>query len=159
REAFPEALVSELVRHGLLQHFIPRADGGRLDSITEAALLIRAAARRDLTAAIALGQAFLGSVPVWLAGDARQRARPAQALSQGRLAALALTEEAQGSDLLATSTRLADGKLDGTKWLVNNATRGELLTVLARTNGEGGLSGCTLAVFDKPAATGFKHLP
>ena len=45
REAFPEALCGALVRQGLLLHFIPQADGGRLGSITEAALLMRAAAR------------------------------------------------------------------------------------------------------------------
>lgn len=159
REAFPEALANELIRHGVLLHFVPRRDGGRLESITEAALLMRVAARRDLTAAIALGQAFLGSVPVWLKGDAQQRARQAQALTQGRLAALALTEEAHGSDLLATSTRLDGSALTGAKWLINNATRGELLTVLARSNDGPGLSACTLVQLDKPAATGWKTLP
>lgn len=159
REAFPEALVNELIRHGMLLAFVPKADGGLLDSVTEAALLMRAAARRDLTAAIALGQAFLGSVPVWLKGSPEQRARQAQALSSGKLAALALTEEAHGSDLLSTGTRLEGGRLTGTKWLINNATRGELLTVLARSNERGGLSGCSLVQLDKPAAKGFEHLP
>lgn len=159
REAFPEPLVNELIRHGLLLHFVPRADGGRLESVTEAALLMRAAARRDLTAAIALGQAFLGSVPVWLKGGEAQRARQAQALRDGKLAALALTEEAHGSDLLATETRLTEGRLTGAKWLINNGTRAELVTVLARTNDGPGLTSCSLAQLDKRAATGFRNLP
>ncbi|MBL8952374.1 MAG: acyl-CoA dehydrogenase [Myxococcaceae bacterium] len=158
REAFPETLAAELARQGLLLHFIPKADGGRLGSITEAALLMRAAARRDLTAAIALGQAFLGSVPVWLRGSAGQRGRQAEALSAGRLAALALTEEAHGSDLLATETRARDGRLTGAKWLINNATRAELVTVLARTNDREGLGALTLVHLDKRVARGFTPL-
>ncbi|MBK7864962.1 MAG: acyl-CoA dehydrogenase family protein [Archangiaceae bacterium] len=161
REAFPQPFVDALTRHGLLQHFIPRADGGRLSSLVEAAWLVRAAARRDLTAAIALGQCFLGSVPVWLAGTPAQRARQAQALSQGRLAALALTEEAHGADLLSGEVAVAEGRLTGTKWLINNATRGELLTVLARTDPKGGLAGFSLFQVDKPALgpNAFRCLP
>lgn len=151
--------MNELIRHGLLRHFVPKSEGGRLDSVTEAALLLRVAARRDLTAAIALGQAFLASVPVWLKGSPERRRRQASALTEGRLAALALTEEAHGSDLLATETRLEAGQLTGTKWLINNATRAELLTVLARTNDSPGLSALSLVHFDKPAASGYRHLP
>lgn len=153
REAFPEFLCAELIRLGLLHHFIPPLD------VTGAALLMRAVARRDLTAAIALGQAFLGSVPVWLKGTAGQRERQAEALKSGRLAALALTEAEHGSDLLATATRARDGKLTGTKWLINNATRAELVTVLARTSDREGLGALTLVHLDKAAATGWKTLP
>jgi alkylation response protein AidB-like acyl-CoA dehydrogenase len=151
REAFPQPLVDALVRQGLLQHFVPTSDGGRLGSVTEAAALVRVAARRDLTAAIALGQCFLGSVPVWIAGDPTQRARQAQALGQGRLAALALTEEAHGSDLLAGEVSAIGGRFRGTKWLINNATKGEVLTVLARTAPSGGLGGFSLFQVDKAA--------
>lgn len=161
REAFPAPLVERLTREGLLLHFIPLADGGRLGSVTEAALLLRAASRRDLTAAIAMGQAFLGSVPVWVKGSAAQRQRQAQALTAGRLAALALTEEAHGSDLLSGEVALGGGRLTGSKWLINNATRGELLTVLARTQPEGGLSGFSLVQLDKAAhgPSAFRCLP
>ncbi len=159
REAFPDPLCAELTRRGFLEHFIPLADGGRLSSITEAALLMRAVARRDLTAAIALGQAFLGSVPVWLKGTAAQRARQVEALKAGRLAALALTEEAHGSDLLATGTRVRDGRLTGAKWLINNATRAELVTVLARTNDRDGLGALSLVHLDKASASGWSCGP
>ncbi|MBS2024865.1 MAG: acyl-CoA dehydrogenase, partial [Deltaproteobacteria bacterium] len=109
----------------------------------------------DLTAAIALGQSFLGSVAVWLGGDDAQRARMAELLLSGQLAALALTEEAHGSDVLAsevTARATAHGyALTGTKWLINNATRSAALTVFARTSSEGGLHGSTLFLVDKGA--------
>jgi alkylation response protein AidB-like acyl-CoA dehydrogenase len=161
REQFPQPLVDALVQHGLLEHFVPVADGGRLGSVAEAAWLVRVAARRDLTAAIALGQCFLGSVPVWLMGNAEQRARQAQALQSGRLAALAVTEEAHGSDVMAGAVSFAGGRLTGTKWLINNATRGELLTVLARTAKAGTLGGFSLFQVDKKALSpsAFEHHP
>ncbi len=157
----PMRCVAELTRQGAARHFVPIAHGGLLTSVTQAAWCVRAAARRDLTAAVALGQCFLGSVPVWIAGSAAQRERQAAALLQGRLASLALTEQAHGSDLLAGEVTHADGRMSGTKWLINNATRAELLTVLARTTPTGGLGGFTLFHFDKtaqPAAT-FTCLP
>jgi alkylation response protein AidB-like acyl-CoA dehydrogenase len=150
-EAFPEALIAELTRQGSVRHFVPIAHGGLLTSVTRAAWCVRAAARRDLTAAIALGQCFLGSVPVWIAGSAAQRERQATTLLQGRLACLALTEQAHGSDLLAGEVAHTDGRMSGTKWLINNATRAELLTVLARTTPSGGLGGFTLYQLDKAA--------
>ena len=76
-EAFPQPHVDALVRWGYLRHMVPLANGGKLGSFEEAAALQRAVARRDLTSAIALGQSFLGSVAVWLAGSEAQRARVA----------------------------------------------------------------------------------
>ena len=153
REAFPEALVARLQQHHFLSLFVPRAEGGQLDSFVDTAASMRAVARRDLTAAIALGQCFLGSVPVWLDGSSTQRARMAQLLRDGRLTALALTEQAHGSDLMATEVGAADNKLTGTKWLINNATRATALSVFARTASEGGLGGFTIFLFDKQTAS------
>ena len=134
---------------------VPRQDGGLLGSFEEAIALQRVVSRRDLTTAIALGQSFLGTSAVWLAGTKEQRSRTAEVLLSGRLAALALTEEEHGSDVLATSTtatREAGGwRLDGRKWLINNATRGSLLTLFAKSAPEGGLHGCSLFLLDKDA--------
>src|SRR5205807_7571523 len=123
--------------------------GGKLASIEEAAALQRMISRRDLTTAIALGQSFLGSVAVWLAGSTKQRQRLAQILRGGGLTALALTEEEHGSDLLAAE--VSAPPLSGRKWLINNATRAEALTVFARTDPQGGLTGFSLFLLDKAA--------
>ena len=158
REAFPQESVDALVSWGYLRQMVPVADGGRLASFEEAIWLQRCVSRRDLTSAIALGQTFLGTVAVWLAGTPLQRARTAAALLQGRLAALALTEEEHGSDVLASSMtafREPGGfRVTGRKWLINNATRGTLLTLFARTTPEGGLHGCSLLLLDKEQVDG-----
>jgi alkylation response protein AidB-like acyl-CoA dehydrogenase len=155
-EAFPEELVAALGPGGFLAHFVPAALGGQLRSLEDSAALVRAVARRDLTAAIALGQAFLGSVPVWLRGEAHQKRRQAEVLLGGRLAALALTEEAHGADIMASEVRATragtDFALTGTKWLINNGTRGELLTLFARTDAAGGLNGFSLFQVDRARA-------
>ncbi len=153
REEFPEAFVSQLQEFGYLDRMVPRDLGGAFGSFEEACALQRAVARRDLTTAIALGQTFLGSVPIWLAGTADQKERQAALLLSGGLAALALTEEAHGADVLQSEVRAepdAGGiRLWGTKWLINNGTRAQALTVFAREGDLSGLSGFSLFVVDK----------
>jgi alkylation response protein AidB-like acyl-CoA dehydrogenase len=142
REAYPESSIATLQKWGYHRHFVPAADGGRLESLESALALVRAVSRRDLTVAIALGQTFLGSVPVWLAGNDRQRATAARVILEGGQMALALTEERHGADLLATEVRAdaIDGgyTVNGTKWLINNGTRGSAFSVFVRTEERSG---------------------
>src|SRR5438309_9872112 len=101
RDEFPSGLVNRLTQMGFLRGFVPVELGGTLDSFEEAGARMRVVARRDLTAAVALGQCFLGAAPVWLAGSADQKKRATAVLPEGDSMALALTEEAHGSDILA----------------------------------------------------------
>ena len=159
REEFPADAIATLQQAGYCDYLVPMALGGKLTSLDEALFLQRCVARRDLTVAIALGQSFLGSVAVWLAGSAAQQARLAALLRRGGLAALALTEEEHGSDILASEVRAtAAHALSGRKWLINNGSRAEAFTVFARTSAEGGLSGFTCYLLEKPNA-GYRALP
>lgn len=140
REVFPDEACETLHRIGYLDHLVPTRDGGRLASLGELIHVGRVVARRDLTVAIATGQTLLASIPIWLDGDAAQRSATASLVRSGGSGSLALTEEAHGSDLAATevaATRVADDNdawsLTGTKWCINNATRGAFLSVLARS--------------------------
>lgn len=166
REEFPEAAVAALVAWGYLDRMVPADQGGRLVSFEEAVALQRCVSRRDLTAAIALGQTFLGSVAVWLAGTSEQRQWQAALLRSGGLAALALTEQAHGTDILASDVRAAPAgpnrvRLDGSKWLINNGTRARALTVFAREGDGEGLAGFSLFLVDKEALApdAFNALP
>jgi len=102
---------------------------------------------------------------VWLAGDESQKSHAAGVVLDGGAAALALTEREHGSDIGASEVRAtatAEGyRLEGTKWLINNATRGRLLSVFARTREAGGLRGFSLLLVDKQqlAIDGFSCLP
>ena len=151
--AFPAAACRALDDLGLGGYYVPVGLGGLLSDHLELVELLRAVARRDLTVAIAHGKTFLGSAPVWVAADDLAD-RLAAAVLQGTCVAWGLTERDHGSDLLAgelAATRLPTGgwRLDGEKWLINNATRARLICVLARTDPAGGPRGFSLFLVDK----------
>lgn len=154
REAFPETLHAALADWGLHQHYVPRRLGGRFHSFEELLGLTRVVARRDLTAAIAHAAVFLGSLPVWLGGSEAQQRQLARLVLDGGAVAFGLTEEAHGSDVLASDTQAlpaGDGSvvIDGRKWLINNANRSTAVLVFARTKPEGGPRGFSLFLLDK----------
>jgi alkylation response protein AidB-like acyl-CoA dehydrogenase len=155
REAFPEAACRALDEAGVPDYYVPARHGGRLVRFSELADLWRTIARRDLTVAIAHGKTLLGAIGVWIAGSPAQADRLGRDIAGGAVVAWGLTERGHGSDLLAgelTATRTAAGwRLDGEKWLINNGTRGHLISVLARTDPAGGPRGFSLILVDKRA--------
>ena len=163
REAFPAEAVAALDAFGLPRHYVPAALGGALRSFDAFCVLMRAVARRDLTVAIAHAKTFLGAAPIWIAGSASQKERLAAAVASGAKVALGLTEEAHGGDLFATETAAVETPggyaLSGEKWLINNATLGNAVTVLARTDPRGGPRGFSLFLVDKREAPGYACLP
>jgi alkylation response protein AidB-like acyl-CoA dehydrogenase len=159
-EEYPAAACALLDRLGLHRHYVPVDCGGQLASFEELTALARVVARRDLTVAVAHGKTLLGALAVWLAGDEAQRRRVAAIVQAGGQVALALSERAHGADLLAGEAAAqpvpgggARGEggwlLSGEKWLINNATRGAALTVLARTSADGGPRGFSLFLVEK----------
>ncbi|MFE2053910.1 acyl-CoA dehydrogenase family protein [Streptomyces sp. NPDC059459] len=153
QEAFPAAACRVLDDFGLSAHYVPGAAGGRLTDYTELMSLLRTVARHDLTVAVGHGKTFLGAASVWVAGNDEQARWLGELVSSGAIASWGLTERDHGSDLLAgqvTAARTARGwTLNGEKWLINNATRGRLVCVLARTRPEGGPRGFSLFLVDK----------
>lgn len=152
RESFPEEAVAALDRFGLQSYYIPPEAGGRLDSFQSLCHLLACVARRDLTAAVAHSSSFLGALPVWIGGSGDQKVQAAEVLREGGAIAFGMTEREHGSDLSATETRaVATGsgwRLDGEKWLINNATRAWALSVFART-GDPGPRGFSLFFVEK----------
>jgi alkylation response protein AidB-like acyl-CoA dehydrogenase len=169
RDEYPEEAGRRLHELGFLDYLIPSELGGRLESFEELLTVNRIVARRDPTVAIAHGQTFLGALTVWLAGQPQQKEVVAQLIREGEQAALALTEEAHGSDILANDlvAEPAEGPdggyyLTGEKWLINNGTRGALLVVHALTGPfRRGPRGYSLFMVDKRALdrASFSHLP
>lgn len=168
REEFPAALCDRLDALGLHRFYVPAAHGGLLADYEQLMQLMRTVARRDLTVAIAHGKTYLGAVCVWVDGSAEQRRRLGAAIASRLPVALALTERAHGSDLLAGDVVAEPSALgpsagylvSGEKWLINNATRGSLLSVLSRTDPAGGPRGYSVLLVDKrtlPAGT-YRHL-
>ncbi|KTD35338.1 isovaleryl CoA dehydrogenase [Legionella moravica] len=138
---------------GFMKYIIPQNIGGSLHTLDEVYLLSKVIARRDITAAVALGLSFLGALPFWIAGTEEQNNFLKERILKGSIAALALTEEEHGSDLASNEVialPVEDGwELSGQKWCINFATEGDLVSVLCRTHGQGGLLGFGLFLIDK----------
>jgi alkylation response protein AidB-like acyl-CoA dehydrogenase len=155
KETFPEDACARLDTWGLPAYYVPAAYGGSLTSYEELLALIRTLARRDLTVALGHGMTFLGSVATWVSGDQAAGRRLGPLVRDGAQVCLGLTERSHGSDLMAgeVTAEPADGhyRVNGEKWLINNATRSRLLCVLARTSPIGGPRGFSLLLIDKEA--------
>jgi alkylation response protein AidB-like acyl-CoA dehydrogenase len=154
REEFPAEICRELDAWGVAEYYVPAEFGGRLDDYEQLLQLMRAVARRDLTVAIGHGKTYLGAACVWVAGSREQAERLAGRIKAGTPVALGLTERDHGSDLLAGQVAAVAGaaggfRVDGEKWLINNATRGGMLTLLARTDPAGGPRGFSTLLVDK----------
>ncbi|MFE0461706.1 acyl-CoA dehydrogenase family protein [Kitasatospora sp. NPDC058965] len=153
REEFPTEICQRLDGLGLARRYVPGALGGELHSYEELAALVRLVARRDLTVAVAHVGTFLGAASVWLAGSAEQAERLAREVEAGSVVSLALSEREHGSDLLANRVATEAGeqwyRINGEKWLIGNASRGQLVCVLARTEPVGGPRGFSLLLVDK----------
>src|SRR6476619_2364889 len=80
RDEYPEKACAFLEKWGFSRFFVPVEFGGKLESFEEVMSLIRVAARRDLTATIALATNLLGSLPIWIAGNNEQKRRMAAVL-------------------------------------------------------------------------------
>jgi len=128
---------------GCHEWLVPAEDGGRLSSFEGLLGVVRAISRRDLAVSVGLGSTFLAAAPVWVWGDEAQRSRVAERLLSREFGTAGISEDASGSDLLATSTRaesVAGGfVLNGSKWLVGNGRRSSFATVLAASEPSYGL--------------------
>lgn len=164
-EAYPQDALSQLASYSLHEHYLPLDCDGRLADLQELFFLVKVLSRRDMTIALAHGVTFFAMLPVWIAGSAEQKRRLAAAIRAGKTAAFCLGERDHGSDLLANEmeARASGGGfvLSGEKWLINSATRGQLLVIFARTGGDSRPPRYSLFCVDKsdlePGT--FSHLP
>lgn len=157
REEFPAPAVRVLDEAGLAEQYVLTT----ASDVSETLRMLRAVARRDLTVMVAHSKTFLGAVPVWVAGTPQQTARLAEQVRAGDPVCWGLTERDHGADLFAGELTAVPGpagdgdaagrgwRLDGEKWLINNATRSALACVLARTDPAGGARGFSLFLVDK----------
>ncbi|KTD40309.1 acyl-CoA dehydrogenase [Legionella parisiensis] len=148
---------------GFMEYLIPQHLNGQFVSLDVAFFLAKSLCRRDLTVGIALGLSFLGALPLWIAGNERQKKDLAASLRRGDITACALTEEDHGSDIMANEVVAQPCKngweLFGRKWCINFATQGQSVTLLCRTHAGGGPLGFSVFFLDKSALSGFMPTP
>ncbi|GAB2593856.1 acyl-CoA dehydrogenase [Streptomyces capparidis] len=163
---------------GLHRHYVPAALGGELTSYQELLGLLRTVARRDLTAAVAHGGTFLGTVCAWIGGGPWLARALAELVLEGEPVALGLTGQrpggpgggAPGGTPLAAAGAAAGLTarptdhgylLDGEQWLLGGGADTRLLCLLASTAPGGGPRGLTLLLADTRALRpgSFRRLP
>ncbi|WP_051338500.1 acyl-CoA dehydrogenase [Streptomyces flavidovirens] len=158
-EAEPTAAYDAAWAAGLHEHLVPASEGGRLASFESLMAVVRATSRRDLAVSVGLGSTLLAATPVWIWGDDAQRPRVAELVLGRARGTAGISEEAAGSDLLATGTRAVPVPggyvLDGEKWLVGNGRRSSFATVLAASKPSYGLF---LLDFDALGGSAVKRL-
>ncbi len=153
REEFPDEICRELDTLGVPSYYVPAEYGGAAYSYESLFQLVRMIARRDLTVVIAHTKTYLGAVAAWVGAERGQARRIGAEIIGGAVVSLGLTEREHGSDLLAgelSASPTSEGySVSGEKWLINNASRGHMVCVLARTDSGGGPRGFSLLMIDK----------
>jgi alkylation response protein AidB-like acyl-CoA dehydrogenase len=143
---------------GCHRYLVPAENGGRLVCFESLLGVVRAMSRRDLVISVGLGSTFLAALPVWIWGEAAQRDRVAELVLAREFGTAGITEDAAGSDLLATRTRAMPVPggyvLDGRKWLIGNGQRSSFATVLAASEPSYGLFLIDFAATGKTDKTG-----
>lgn len=136
-EEFPEQPCQELEKWGFHQYYVPAEFGGKLHSFIVLFWLIRLLARRDLTIAIAHGKTYLGASPIYVGGSWDQKNKISNMILRGKIVSLGLTEKNHGADLVAnelSADKMENNyRINGEKWLINNATRGDSISLFAKT--------------------------
>ncbi|HLC40344.1 MAG TPA: acyl-CoA dehydrogenase family protein [Methylomirabilota bacterium] len=159
QEDDPERQVRLFLRllsaNGFLGYTIPRAYGGRDETVQARALcLIREAlAEGSALADLAFATQALGSYPITLAGSDALKQRYLPRVASGEaITAFALTEAQAGSDVVAMQSRAVkkggEYILNGEKRFISNAGVASVYTVFAKTDPEQGPRGLSAFVID-----------
>ncbi|MEZ5739586.1 MAG: acyl-CoA dehydrogenase family protein [Burkholderiaceae bacterium] len=134
-------LVRQMGRDGWLEYCVPRAYGGRLETVESRSLCLarETLARHDGLADFSFAMQGLGSGAIALGGSEALKQRLLPAVARGeKIAAFALSEPDAGSDVAAmTTTARRDGDhwvLDGVKTWISNGGIADFYCVFARTS-------------------------
>jgi acyl-CoA dehydrogenase len=140
---FPREVYQAAGRAGVLGIGFDEAWGGAGGGLLEILIVTEELTRSGSPGlAASLGSHGIALPPIGHAGTDAQRARWMPPVLRGdHIASLCVTEPGAGSDvasLTTRATRTPDGwVLDGRKMFITSGTRADLLTVAARTGGEG----------------------
>ena len=156
-EAFPKKLVKQMGELGIMGINVPEKYGGTgLDMVSFATAIIELA-RADASVAITMAaHASLGTLPVLLFGDEKQKEQYLPGLASGEmLGAFGLTEPQAGSDAVATKTKAVlksdEYIVNGGKIFITNAGEAKVLSFTSQVIIDGENKG--IAAFIIPTDT------
>lgn len=151
---FPRALYAEAGQAGLLGAAYPEAWGGGGGDLLHGLVVTEALVRGgSVGTAVGLGSHAIALPPILALGSDEQKARWVPPVLRGeKVAALAITEPAAGSDVAGIACKaVRDGDdylVNGTKLYITSGARADLVTLAVRT-GEPGYGGISLVVVEK----------
>ncbi len=136
----PDGLRSKMAAAGFFGLSIPKEYGGQ-DSVLQTCLAVEEFSRVSASIGLIVAVGLLGSTPVVLAGNERQKQDWLPGFAAGeRFCSFCLTEPGAGTDAASVSTRVTNTEdgytLDGLKQYITGAGWSDLYTVFARS-GEG----------------------
>ncbi|AZR72844.1 acyl-CoA dehydrogenase [Anoxybacter fermentans] len=150
---FPWEIMDILAKSDMFRVYIPEEYGGLGGGIFEMALVTEELSR--VCAGIALGYAAtgLGTMPILLFGNKKQKEKYLPRIADGTIAAFALTEAEAGSDASnIKTTAVKDGDyyiLNGVKQWITNGGEADIYTVIAMTDKRKGARGATAFIVEK----------
>jgi alkylation response protein AidB-like acyl-CoA dehydrogenase len=139
-DQIPEDLRGALAKEGFFGLSIPEDYGGK-GSVLETCIAVEECSRVSASVGLMVAVQLLGSTPLVLGGDDRQKQEWLPKFATGeRFCSYCLTEPGAGTDAASVQTRATEGPdgwlLNGTKQYITGAGRSDLYTVFARS-GEG----------------------
>lgn len=153
-EDFPWDLVKIFAEKGLFKSFIPKEYGGTGGGITELCIVTEELSRVCAGIALSFAGTGLGTYPILLFGNEKQKRKYLFDLSSGKqLAGFGLTEPEAGSDASAVKTTAekdSDGYvLNGVKQWITNGGEAETYTIIAITDKKKGARGASAFIVEK----------
>jgi alkylation response protein AidB-like acyl-CoA dehydrogenase len=156
----PQEVVDAFGKQGLLAMLLPEEYGGTDGNITTFCMVIEEIAKVSASSSMLILAQGMGTLPIWLAGDASQKERCFNEIAENNvLAAFALGEAGRGLEAssLKTSAR-KEGKdyfINGRKESIANGGVAKIYSVFALTGGRPG-SGEVSAFIVEDGAAGLR---
>lgn len=151
---FPYEIVKILAESDLCGVYIAEEYGGLGGGILEMALVVEQLSRACGGIALSFAATGLGTFPIILFGNDKQKQKYLPEIAAGRkLAAFGLTEANAGSDAAGIqTTAISDGDfyvLNGTKQWITNGGEADIYTVVACTDRRKGARGFSAFIIEK----------
>ena len=150
---YPQEAHNALVKAGLFAAHVPTEFGGDGADALAVCIIIEEVARVCGSASLIPAVNKLGSLPLILSGNTKQKERWLRPLAKGKGFSYCLSESEAGSDASALKTkaeRKGDGwVINGSKKWISNAGESEFYTVIAQTDPSLGSKGITAFVIEK----------
>jgi butyryl-CoA dehydrogenase len=160
---FPKELYKKAFEMGLTTYTLPEKYGGCGGDIFTYSLIKEELARGDAGFSGTVAGAYMGIIPIKVAGNEYHWKTAAEVLTNGGLMSFALTEPNAGSDAAAIKTKyVKDGDsvvINGRKGFISNGAVSNLYTVFATSDPSLGAKGiaCFLVPRDAPGISIGKH--